>query len=673
MVVRRRLASGVAVSALAVLLSMLGLSWIGAGIAHAEPPTRLPTQVVDAADVLDTRQSDQLQQRLDRLYNEHDIQLWVVYVRNFDNLSAEQWAKQTSDISEFGDRDLVLAVATDTRSYHLSSPGDIEGIDQSTLDDIDRNEIRPALRANNWLAAGLGAADGVSAALVPSNSGWVAAAAVGGVVVVGGGGALLYTRRRRRRRVEDGVESLREQELTVEQLAAQPLDVLDPWSREVLTDTDNAIRTSEEELRLAVSEFGTAETAPFTAALDAARKGLAESFALRQRLDDDVPETADEQRSMLVQIITTCTSVDSDLDEQVESFDTMRNLLINAGARFDELTQQTVALRARLEESEETLTALVAKHGAATLTSIADNVGLAREQIEFAEANTDQGRAAITAPAGEQGAAVADIRSAEGAIEQAGRLLDAIANADSTITAAHSRLPALIEEVDAELVEAGQLSTDGGPALATAVATAQAAVQAARTGFDADPLGTFTALVDADTDLDAALDAARDASAARRRRTEVVDAAIESATAKVGTAADFIATRRGAVQSIARTRLSEAQRLLESAGVARATDPIAAADQARRSGSLADQALMAAQADVVDWQQSQPSTTSAGSGAGAVLGGILVDSFLRGMGGGRGWGGGGSWGGGGYSSGGRSPGSFGGSSSSGRIGVGGRF
>ncbi|MGV9481955.1 TPM domain-containing protein, partial [Gordonia aichiensis] len=134
----------------------------------------------------------------------------------------------------------------------------------------------------------------------------------------------------------------------------------------------------------------------------------------------------------------------------------------------------------------------------------------------------------------------------------------------------------------------------------------------------------------------------------------------------------FISTRRGAVGSTARTRLSEAQRLLQSANATAQSDPTAAIDSARRAGSLADQALMAAQGDVVSWQQSQQPRSGSGSAAGAVLGGILVDSFLRGSMRGGGFGGG--FGGGGYTSGGgRSPGSFGGSSSSGRIGVGGRF
>ena len=108
----------------------------------------------------------------------------------------------------------------------------------------------------------------------------------------------------------------------------------------------------------------------------------------------------------------------------------------------------------------------------------------------------------------------------------------------------------------------------------------------------------FTALVDADADLDHALDSARGALAKRKQRTEVLTAALTSAQAKVTAASDFISTRRGAIGSTARTRLAEAQRLLQSATETAQSDPTASTDAARRAGSLADQALMAAQGDV---------------------------------------------------------------------------
>lgn len=663
------------VASAAALVGLLGLvvALASPGTASAEPPTRLPTYVVDSADAITPEQRTELEAAIDSLYNDHAVQMWIVYVRDFDGLTSEQWADQTAAASELGDHDALLAVATEDRAYRLFAPDSVGGLDQSTLEEVANDDVVPQLRDGNWAGAGLAAVNGLSEALDPSHTGAIAAGVVGGVVVLGGGGAYLYSRRRRQRRISDGVETLREQELTVDQLAAQPVEVLDPWSREVLTDLDNAIRTSKEELQLAVGEFGEVETAPFSDTVRRAEQALARAFALRQRLDDNVPETDDERRSILVQIITTSTEIDSVLDDQVENFDAMRNLLINADARFDSITQQLIGLRARLETASQQLTDLIGKHGENTLTSILDNVDLARSQIDFAEATADQGRAAITAPVGQQGPAVAAIRSAEGSIEQATVLLDAIDHADANIAAARSRMPALIAEVEDELAEANALAEKGETSLVTAIETASAAVAGAHSNFDADPLGTFTALVDADADLDDALAAARDAAAERMRRAQVLTAALESAGAKVTAAADFIGTRRGAVQSTARTRLAEAQRLLGSATDVAATDPPAATETARRAGSLADQALMAAQGDVVSWQQSQQRHPTGGSTAGAVLGGILVDSFLRGTIGGRGGGFGGGFGGGGFGSGGRSPGSFGGSGSSGRIGTGGRF
>ena len=65
--------------------------------------------------------------------------------------------------------------------------------------------------------------------------------------------------------------------------------------------------------------------------------------------------------------------------------------------------------------------------------------------------------------------------------------------------------------------EASGLSSDGGPELATAVASATTALERAKSGTDQDLLGVFTALVDADADLDVALDAARGALAQRKQ------------------------------------------------------------------------------------------------------------------------------------------------------------
>ncbi len=675
----RRVVAAVMLATIASAISFLALT-VAAAPASAEPPTRLPQQIHDSANALNGAQRADLQRAIDQLYTDHQVQLWVVYVRTFGGQSAAQWAQKTAEISDLSDRDVLLTVATGDRGYYLSAPGRVDGLDTSALNKIASDSLQPQLRQGNWAQAGLATATGISEQLDPSNTALIVGTTVGGIAVLGGGGALLYRRRNRRRRDDAVVDSLREreEELTADELTAQPLTVLDPWSKEVLTDTDNAVKTSAEELTLAESEFGEAQTAPFRHAVDQARAGLSTCFQLRQRLDDAIPETDDERRSMLVQIITTCTDVDAALDEQSSTFDEMRNLLINADTRFAELTQELVAVQARVAEAGPLLTKLTEKYGADELSSIAHNVDLAAAQLTFAQDSADQGREAISAPAGQQGPAVAAIRSTEGALAQANRLLNAITNAENNIAAAKTQLPALITEVAEEITEAHTLETtgDGASDLTTAIASAQTALDAARNAGSSDLLGSFTSLVEADTTLDAALASARERSSERSRRAELLTSSLTSATSKVSAARDFIATRRGAVQSTGRTRLSEAERLLGDAQKRSATgnvaDVSAAVDLARQAGSLADQALMAAQADVVSWQRAESTNLSSNnSTAGAVLTGVLVDSFLRGAASNARYGGGGY--GGGFGSGGRSPGSFGGSGTAGRIGVGGRF
>ena len=160
--------------------------------------------------------------------------------------------------------------------------------------------------------------------------------------------------------------------------------------------------------------------------------------------------------------------------------------------------------------------------------------------------------------------------------------------------------------------------------------------------------------------LDAALAAARDAQAQRQRTAAILDQVLLAARSSFAAASDFVATRRGAVGSEARTRLVEAQRHLEQAMALAERDPT----QALREAQHADQL---AQSDVDQWSSPYGPGRRGGYGRGGgldlgslVLGGILL-------------GGGGGFGGGRGGFGGRSPGSFGGSGTRGRRGGGGRF
>ncbi|MEU2176813.1 TPM domain-containing protein [Nocardia sp. NPDC019219] len=643
---------------ISVLLAAFALA--GAPAAGAEPPLRMDTYVEDPAGALDQGQRAQVRDAVNQLYADQRIRLWVVYVRDFDGRTPQDWSARTASMSGFGERDLLLAVATDDRAYWLEGelPG---GVSDSELDDIVLGKVEPALRDGRWADAGVATADGLDAALRGGGVNARALLVIGLLVVLVAGGLVWYARRRRRARTEAELAAARQLDPeNAAALSALPLEALHTRSREVLVEIDNAIRTSGEELDLATGEFGATATTPFRTALDQAKAAAAEAFAIRQRLDDAIPETPDEQRSLLVHLIGTVGRADRALDAQVTEFDAMRDLLLDAANRLDALTRDVIDVTARIPDSEAELSRLTATHPASVLAPIQDNVRMARERIAFAEQSIDAGRSALTEPVGEQGGAVAAIRSAEAAIGQARALLDAVDNAAAAIQQARDGLPGVLDELRRDLATAAELSGYGGQQLADARTAAQSALAKATSTADADPLSAFHDAVTADADLDRAVAAATDRKLAAEDLRRRLDRALTDARARIGAAADYVTTRRGGIDAEARTRLSEAQRNLDEAQRLSASDPANALRRAQTAADLAGRALQAAQASVRAWEASR--APSAGAQTGAVLGGILLEGLLRGAASGAR-----------HSGGGWSPGSYGGSSGSRRIGRGGRF
>ena len=135
--------------------------------------------------------------------------------------------------------------------------------------------------------------------------------------------------------------------------------------------------------------------------------------------------------------------------------------LLHPSARYDALTRDIVDLTGRVPAAEAELARLTAAHPPSVLAAVRDNIGMAREDITFAEQNIDNGRNALAQPVGQQGGAVAAIRAAEGAIGQARALLDAIAHAGANIQQARDGLPAVLDEFLARLrAELGEDGTD---------------------------------------------------------------------------------------------------------------------------------------------------------------------------------------------------------------------
>ncbi|WP_354525715.1 TPM domain-containing protein [Mycolicibacterium sp. 624] len=651
-----------AVLAAALLVPTAPTAW-------ADPPLRLSNYVTDNAGVLDRGQSSAVQAAVEDLYTQRRVRLWVVYVDSFSGQSADTWARNTMRISDFQNEDAILAVATTDRAYALLVPKAAAG--SIDVDTLRRNEVEPALRRGDWAGAAVAAATGLNAT---SSGGseitWVGMLAILAVIVIAVA-LLLWWRswRRRKRRAAEFAAAQRVNPADPAALAALSLDALDDLSRSIVVDVDNAVRTSDNELVLAVEEFGEKDTAPFSAAVAAAKKTLTQAFNVRQILDDAVPETPAERRDLLTRVVVAAAKADRELDAQREAFQELRDLVINAPSRLDSLTQQMVDLTARIEPSRQTLAALGAQFSETALTSVTGNVETASQRLTFADQNITNARTLVSRPAGSQSGLVDSIRAAESALGQARTMLDAIDSASTDINRAVAGLPAAIADIQNGVKQAGELLAQPGTPrtdeLRTARDAAAAAVAVAQSSGSADPLGAFTQLTQADADLDRLLATITEERETAERMSRAFDQALFSAQSRVRAVTDFIDTRRGSVGPEARTRLSEAVRQLGAAQSKRTSDLAEAIAHANGAAMLAEQAQTLAHTDVSNAQRAYSNYRGGGGGnSGAILGGIIIGNILSGaLGGGLGGSAGGGW----------SSTTFGGSGGGGFSGGGGRF
>jgi predicted nucleic acid-binding Zn-ribbon protein len=668
-VMRRRL--GVA-RFLSLVLVILTAGLVLVPTAHADPPFRLADYVTDNANALSGSGLSNVQSAVQDLYDSRQIRLWVVYVDSFSGQSAETWARNTRRISDLQDEDAILAVATDDRAYALLVPTSATGgVD---VDTMRRNDVEPALRSGDWAGAAIAAAKGLDRPASTSSGEitWVGMLAMLAVIVVAVLALLLWRRHRKRKRREAELAAAKRVDpADPNALAAVSLEALDDLSRTIVVDVDNAVRTSENELALAVEEFGEKDTAPFTAAVNDAKKTLAQAFNVRQILDDAVPETPQQRRDLLTRVIVAAARSDQALETQRAAFAQLRDLLINAPTRLDALTQQMVDLTARLEPAQQTMTGLHAQFADTALTAVSGNVETAKQRLSFADQNITNGRALVSRPSDRQGGLVDAIRAAESALGQARTLLDAVDSASTDINRAVAGLPAAIADIQAGINQAaGQLAQANVPHATELGAARDAAVKAvsnAQSTGNADPLGAFTQLAQADAELDRLLATVSEEREATERLTRAFDQALFSGQSRVRSVSDYIDTRRGTIGPEARTRLAEAVRQLEAAQAKRATNLTEAIAHANGASMLASQAQTMANADVANAQRSFTGGGYGGGGGnmGAVLGGIIIGNILSGaLRGGIGGSVGGGW----------SPTSFGGSGGGGGLsGGGGRF
>ncbi|HEU4672034.1 MAG TPA: TPM domain-containing protein [Candidatus Limnocylindrales bacterium] len=668
---------------LAAVLAIAGASGL-AGVAAADGIPDLRSQITDNTGVL-SGDGGRIGSALSDLRAKAGVQLWVAFVNTTGGTSAADFAAQTAARNGLGVDDALLLVALDDRTDQIWVSDSLTRITNDELDLIISRDLEPRLGAGAFGDAVVATAQGLEQAAVgdvtPSTptptpgpdevpAGGISLTAILGVLLLLAGTWVVwrsFAAWRANRRTEE------ERDRQTGQLARE--------ANAKLIAADDAVRDAQQDLAYAEAQFGADGVKSFAAAIAGAKEELSAAFTVRQKLDDDVPEDADTRAAMLKEIVERSDRVTAGLAAGSKQIEELRRVEREAPRLIPTLPGRADELEAGLAGARADLDAL-GRYADAASAPVRGNAVEAGKRIATARAASTE--AAKELAAGDAAAAGRDARVAYEALAEADRLMTAIRRARETADTDAEVAPGELSEGQSILARVRAAAPSD--ARTTQAAAALASATSALGGPRPDPSGARRSIATA-RQLLTAVDA--DVQAAAQQRAQVAASAaqaVQQAAALVDQAEDFVATRRVAVDRLARTQLATAADRLAQAQSLLASDPAAAQARAIEASRYAQAALTAAQADLTRFDRSAGRV--GGSGVGDALGAALPWILPWVLRGGAGWGGsswgsrggfggpfgGGGFGGGGFGGGGRSRGgSFGGFGGGGGRSRGGRW
>lgn len=493
--------------ALAGALAAVALSgWIGAP-ASATDPLDIDQQITDQAEVLGDREPE-VQQALDRFFDRTGDRLYVIYVPSFGSATPAEWAAATAERSDLGPTAVFLVFATQTRAFGHAAADPKYTPDG--LDAVDRNQIRPALRNDDYAKATVDAADayGDLAEAQPLPWGWIVSAIAVGLLT------LLIFVRRSRRRFEHTHHVLDEHGNPVDPAAILSLDEIDRTSAAALIAVDDALLTSATDVAHAANQRGDAAVQPFAAAVADGRAALDDAFRRRRKLekllakDRSDEESERKARKRGSRILALCEQVDASLDAGTAEFDRLRDLRPAAEGLLEALAPQVAAATARLTGTKETYALLPTRAAVA----VEGNVELADNLLRAATRQLEKG----------PDAAPVRLRAIEDALLTATDLMDAVAAAEAVQQTDDNTPESVARRVEA--TERYVASRRGAVGVRARVFRTEARRQlTAAQSSEADPAAVASALASAAKCADLGLAAARDDVAAWQRGREASD------------------------------------------------------------------------------------------------------------------------------------------------------
>src|SRR5699024_2377637 len=154
---------------------------------------------------------------------------------------------------------------------------------------------------------------------------------------------------------------------------------------------DDAGRSSDQDRSIAEVQFGLNPIQEIRNASTTAKSHRSHAFEQQALLEDDTPDTEDEQREILTTIVLDCAKADGLLDEQAEAFEHLRDLRQHAPQALAELAQRADEIEDTIPPAELALTQLHATYPASALESISRAPEQARELLKAAREAVEAG------------------------------------------------------------------------------------------------------------------------------------------------------------------------------------------------------------------------------------------------------------------------------------------
>lgn len=630
-----------------------------ATVVSAQDVPRLTEAVTDETGTL-TQSRAEIDAALERLFQRTGVQLYVLFVHGTGGLDIADFAFEVGQQS-LSASDALLTVAIDDRSDNLSVGADLlPRISQTSLDRVRRDVLEPGLAGGDYGAAVVATADALGdvfpqvATPLPTAAPPTAAPAspppgpsqggtgVGNFLILLLGGILIVlglaivvgrvARLRRERR------ALFEEAKTQEQLGRE--------ANALLLQTDDALRDADQEVGFAEAEFGAAEVKPLKDALADAREELNAAFIVGQKLDDAEPETAEQRRQMIQEVIAKAKVARDAADQQADAIARLRDMEKKAPealARLDDQIKviEGAVVRARADAAR------LERYAEASTASVAGNIDAALGKISRARDLLAEGRTQLETKATARAAVAA--RGAEDALTDAATLLAAVTDLADSLDRAAADLAHQLDQASDD-VEAAAAQIAAGPPVAelsAQLADARDALAEARRLADAprpDVLEAARKATDANAIADKLLAGVRQAQDARKRAIQNANGAIATARADISRASSYIDGYRRSrpIGREPRNRLAEAQRRLGLAEQALPNDLAAALEHARAADGLANEAYTLAVQEQPIGQQFDASRARPDDSLGSLVLGAILGGMFSGRGGGfGGFGGGG--------------------------------